>query len=164
MNIRGYQKEDWPEVWSIIKQECENGETLALSPEISEQEAHQFWIVKPQQVFVTVDTAGQVLGTYFIKPNQATLGAHVCNCGYLVSNLERGKGIGTLMCQHSLDLAKQLGFKSMQFNFVIATNEGAVRLWKKFGFDIVGVLPNAFHRNRKEYVDALIMFRNLVDY
>ena len=164
MEIRAYQDQDWKEVWSILKQECLKAETLALAPEISEEQAFEFWINKPQQTYVTTSPEGQILGTYFIKPNQVSLGAHVCNCGYIVAPEGRGQGIGSMMCQHSLELAKQLGYKAMQYNFVISTNQGAVRLWEKFGFRVVGTLPKAFHLRREEYVDALIMYKTLVDY
>ena len=163
MKIRAYQDGDWSAVWNIIKQECLKGETLALSPEITEQEANDFWINKPQETYVAINQQGIILGTYFLKPNQAALGSHVCNCGYIVASEGRGQGIGSEMCRHSLELAKELGYKAMQFNFVISTNQGAVRLWEKFGFKIVGTLPKAFHRKREEFVDALIMYKKLVD-
>ncbi|WP_239059390.1 GNAT family N-acetyltransferase [Alteromonas hispanica] len=102
---------------------------------------------------------GEVLGTYYLKTNQAGPGQHVCNCGYMVAESARGKGLATAMCEHSQKVAKELGYKAMQFNFVASTNEGAVRLWQKLGYDIVGRLPNAFNHPTKSYVDALVMYK-----
>ncbi|WP_425061321.1 N-acetyltransferase family protein [Sporomusa carbonis] len=101
----------------------------------------------------------QVVGTYFLKPNQPGLGSHVCNAGYIVSFKARGKGIGRTMCEHSLKEARTFGFKGMQYNFVVATNEVAVKLWKKCGFNIVGTLHNAFNHKEKGFVDAYIMYQ-----
>ena len=75
----------------------------------------------------------------------------------------RGKGVATLMCEHSKKLALELGYKAMQFNFVASTNEAAVRLWKKLGYDIVGTLPKAFNHPTKGYVDAYVMFQWLAE-
>jgi L-amino acid N-acyltransferase YncA len=65
------------------------------------------------------------------------------------------------MCEHSLAEARSLGFRAMQFNFVVSTNEAALHLWKEFGFDVVGTLPRAFRHPQKGYVDVYVMFRSL---
>jgi ribosomal protein S18 acetylase RimI-like enzyme len=72
-----------------------------------------------------------------------------------------GRGVARAMCAHSLDRARERGFRAMQFNFVISTNERAVRLWQSFGFEIVGRLPGAFQHPTMGYVDAYIMYRDL---
>ncbi|MDX8387847.1 MAG: GNAT family N-acetyltransferase [Ghiorsea sp.] len=112
----------------------------------------------PRKTFV-VEENGKILGTYYIKTNQAGPGKHVCNCGYMVSAVARGKGLATLMCEHSQSVAVEMGYKVMQFNFVASTNEGAIRLWNKLGFQTVGNLPKAFEHPVKGYVDALVMYK-----
>jgi ribosomal protein S18 acetylase RimI-like enzyme len=105
------------------------------------------------------------MGSYYIKPNQPQGGGgdHVCNCGFMVSAQHRGKGVGRTMCEQSLAAAKALGFRAMQFNFVLASNTGAVRLWRRLGFWIVGTMPRAFyHPTLKAYVDAHVLYRDLV--
>jgi ribosomal protein S18 acetylase RimI-like enzyme len=72
-----------------------------------------------------------------------------------------GKGVARAMCAHSLEHAKRRGFRAMQFNFVVSANERAVRLWKSFGFEIVGTLPQAFLHPILGYVDAFVMYRLL---
>jgi ribosomal protein S18 acetylase RimI-like enzyme len=109
-----------------------------------------------------VDDGDTVLGSYFIKPNQPSLGAHVCNCGYAVAENARGKGIAAEMCEHSQREALSRGFRAMQYNLVVSTNAVAVRLWKRHGFEIVGTLPKAFHHSRLGFVDAFVMYKQLV--
>lgn len=119
-----------------------------------------YWYQPGGHVFVATSD-GAVLGTYVIKANQKGRGSHVANTGYLVSESARGLGLGMALGKHSLGTARELGFAAMQFNMVVATNTGAVRLWKKLGFDVVGRLPGVFRHPVHGYVDALIMFREL---
>lgn len=77
----------------------------------------------------------------------------------MVSSKARERGLATAMCEHSQKIARALGYKAMQFNFVASSNEGAVRLWSKLGFATVGQLPKAFHHPSRGYVDALVMYK-----
>jgi ribosomal protein S18 acetylase RimI-like enzyme len=116
----------------------------------------------PRKTFVAHEE-GKILGTYYLKTNQAGPGSHVCNCGYMVSSTARGRGLATAMCEHSQKVAVALGYKAMQFNFVATSNAGAVRLWTKLGFETVGRLPSAFNHPSQGYVDALVMYKWLDD-
>jgi ribosomal protein S18 acetylase RimI-like enzyme len=111
---------------------------------------------------VACGSDGRVAGTYFIKPNQPGLGSHVCNCGYVVAPEAQGQGIAAALCEHSQREAVALNFRAMQFNLVVATNERAIRLWQKLGFSVAGTLPRAFHHQRLGFVDALVMYKELV--
>ncbi len=162
IKIRRFEEPEWKTLWRIVEPVFRSGETYAFSPDITEQEAHRVWIELPSATFVAVDEDDAVLSTYYIKPNHPALGAHVCNCGYIVSAQARGKGVASEICEHSQREAIPLGFRAMQYNLVVATNEGAVRLWKRHGFDIIGTLPKAFRHPRLGYVDALVMFKQLV--
>ncbi|EDX85723.1 acetyltransferase, GNAT family [Synechococcus sp. PCC 7335] len=138
------------------------GDTYAFSPNISEGEAYRVWVEEPHETYVALEEGDdRILGTYYIKPNQPTLGAHVCNCGYVVATTARGRGIATAMCIHSQQEAKQLGFIAMQFNLVVSTNISAIRLWQKLGFEIIGTLPKAFRHSAVGFVDALVMYKTL---
>ncbi len=153
---------DWHQVWLIIRKEFRAGETYAFLPEITEHDAKNVWIKQPQATYVVSGQDSAILGTYFIKPNQPGLGAHVCNCGYITAENVRNKGIASSMCKHSQKVAIELGFRAMQYNLVVSTNEGAIRLWKKCGFQIIGVLPKAFNSKKSGYIDALIMYKQLI--
>ncbi len=102
-----------------------------------------------------------VVGTYILKPNQPGLGSHVANAGYMVKPGVHGQGVGRAMCEHSLAEAREAGFRAMQFNMVVSTNEAALALWKKLGFTIVGTLPKVFRHKKLGLVDAYVMHRFL---
>ena len=161
IKIRPFQPTDWPDLWPILQATFAAGDTYTFSPQSTETEVRKAWIELPAATFVACDEAGDIQGTYFIKPNQPGLGAHVCNCGYLVSQSAQGQGIASQMCEHSQKLAVEMGFRAMQFNFVVSTNTGAVRLWQKLGFEIVGTLPGVFQHQKLGFVDAIVMFKNL---
>jgi len=132
-----------------------------FDPNISKGEAYKAWITTPKKTFVAVDTNDNPIATYYLKPNQPTLGAHICNCGYIVSKSARGKGIARLLCEHSQIQAKEMGFRGMQFNAVVSTNTVAVNLWLSLGFEKVGVIPGGFYSSGSGYVDTYVMFKNL---
>ncbi len=161
VSIRSYQPSDWPVLWPLLHATFEAGDTYAFSPNSSEAEIHRAWIDAPAATHVACDSDGRLLGTYFIKPNQPGLGAHVCNCGYVVAPAAQGQGIAPALCQHSQAQAVAMGFLAMQFNLVATTNERAVRLWQRLGFTTVGRLPGAFRHQRLGLVDALVMFKTL---
>ncbi len=160
MLIRPVRPEDAGAIWSILEPTIRAGETYTLDPQMSEAEALAYWLGADKDTFVAEED-GSIVGTYFIRPNQAGGGAHVSNCGYMTSNAATGRGIARMMCQHSLDYARTRGYRAMQFNFVVSTNERAVRLWESLGFKTVGRLPLAFKHPTRGYVDALVMFQAL---
>lgn len=162
MEIRKYRQDDWPWAWQIIERVFRAGETYPFSPEITEDEAYNAWVELPDHVYVVVGNDGEITGTYYIKTNQPCLGGHVCNCGYIVSEDVRCQGIATAMCEHSQRVARELGFRAMQYNLVVATNKGAIRLWEKSGFQIVGKLPGAFKSRSAGYIDAFVMYKELI--
>lgn len=159
-NIRPASPADAAAIWSIIEPVIRAGETLALDPDLSRAEALDYWTGPDKNVFVA-EQEGAVVGTYFIRPNQAGGGAHVCNCGYVTAVHATGRGIARLMCEHSIAIARAEGYRAMQFNFVVSTNRGAVALWQKMGFKVVGTLPAAFRHPAEGYVDAFIMYQAL---
>ena len=161
MNIRLANRHDFNDIWPFFRAIARAGETYAYDTEITKKDAELVWLEQPEKTFVVVEN-GQILGSYFIKTNQPGPGKHVCNCGYMVGENARGKGVATLMCNHSQEQAKLMGYTAMQFNFVAASNEVAVKLWKKCGFAEVGCLPHAFNHPRLGMVDALVMYKSLL--
>ena len=161
VEIRPFADPDWVDVWPILQATFSTGDTYTFAPDCTQEEIHHAWIELPRATFVACGPDGAIQGTYYIKPNQPGNGSHVCNCGYVVSEAAQGRGVASSMCRHSQEQAIAMGFRAMQFNFVVSTNERAVRLWQKLGFTIVGRLPSAFRHPRKGYVDALVMFKQL---
>jgi ribosomal protein S18 acetylase RimI-like enzyme len=160
--LRRYRDQDWEAVWSILEPVFRAGETYAYPRDITAGDARQAWTSGPREVFVAEDPAtGQIVGTYYLRPNHEGPGAHVCNCGYVVSLHARGRGLAALMCEHSQCEAVSRGFRAMQYNLVASSNHAAVHLWRKMGFAIVGSLPGAFEHPTLGFVDAYVMFKAL---
>ena len=160
MQIRPATKDDAAAIWQVIGPTIRAGETYALPPGMSEAEALAYWMGPDRETFVAVD-GGRILGTYYLKANQAGGGDHVANCGYITHPEATGRGIARRMCEHSLERARARGFRAMQFNFVVSTNGRAIRLWQTLGFETLGRLPLAFRHPVLGFVDALVMFRPL---
>jgi ribosomal protein S18 acetylase RimI-like enzyme len=147
-------------IWAILEPMIRAGETYTLPRDMSRLEALEYWFAADKETFVWEENDA-VLGTYFLKANQQGGGAHVANCGYVTARVAQGRGIARQMCLHSLERARERGFRAMQFNFVVNTNERAIKLWTSLGFKIVGRLPLAFEHPTLGFVDALVMYRLL---
>jgi L-amino acid N-acyltransferase YncA len=147
-------------IWEIFREVAEPGDTYAIDPQISREDALAYWFAKGTHTYVA-EQSENIVGTYILRPNQSGNGAHVANAAFMVTQRARGEGIGRAMAEHCLKEARRLGFRAMQFNFVISTNESVIRLWKDLGFQIVGTLPGAFRHPREGYVDVYVMFRKL---
>jgi ribosomal protein S18 acetylase RimI-like enzyme len=161
VSIRPAEKSDIAAIWGILEPVFRAGETYPLPRGISEADALAFWMANGHEMFIAQGGHGKMLGTYFLRANQRGGGAHVANCGYVTAPWASGRGVARTMCAHSLEHAKARGFRAMQFNFVVSTNERAVRLWESLGFRIVGRLPAAFQHPNLGFVDALVMHRDL---
>lgn len=160
LSIRPAATSDRPAIWSILEPVFRAGETYAVPRDISEAAALDYWFAAGHEVFVACMDE-RILGTYFLRPNQRGGGAHVANCGYITATDATGRGVARAMCEHSLQQARAQGFLAMQFNFVVSSNERAVRLWQSLGFAIVGRLTQAFRHPVLGLVDALVMYRML---
>jgi ribosomal protein S18 acetylase RimI-like enzyme len=160
MAIRAAIASDSDAIWKILEPVIRRGDTYTLPVDMTREDALAYWNSPSQEVFVTEENR-EILGTYYLRANQKGGGEHVANCGYMTAPWATGRGLARAMCQHSLEHAKTRGFRAMQFNFVVSSNERAVRLWQSMGFEIVGRLPGAFMHPTLGAVDALVMYRHL---
>lgn len=160
MQIRPASSDDRSAIWRIIKPTIRAGETYTLDRDLSQSDALAYWMAPDRDTFVA-EQNGIILGTYYIRANRTGGGKHVCNCGYMTDAEASGRGVARQMHEHSLAYARAKGSRAMQFNFVVSSNERAVRLWQSLGFEIVGRLPEAFLHPSLGYVDAFVMFRKL---
>lgn len=158
--IREIGPDDFTRAWPIFRDVVATGDTYSYPPDIDEAQARALWTTSPSRCFVA-ERDGKVLGIYMLRPNQPGLGDHVANCGHMVSHEARGRGIASMMCEHSFDQARRAGFSAMQYNFVVSSNDGAVRLWQRHGFSIVGRVPGAFRHALLGPTDVLVMHRTL---
>lgn len=156
--IREITRADFEVFWPTFSAVIQAQETYAFDPDMTLEQAFSLWCESPLKAFAFVEN-DMILGTYYIKPNAMGPSNHICNCGYMVSNEARGKGIARQMCEHSQIMALELGFKAMQFNSVVSTNEVAVKLWQKLGFDIVGIIPKAYNHAKLGLVDSYVMYK-----
>jgi ribosomal protein S18 acetylase RimI-like enzyme len=158
--IREIDADGFARAWPIFHAVVAAGDTYSYPPDIDEAQARAMWTTPPSRCFVA-EREGEVLGVYMLRPNQPGLGDHVANCGYMVSPHARGQGVASAMCEHSLAQARGAGFTAMQYNFVVSSNEAAVRLWQRHGFAIVGRVPGAFRHARLGPTDVFVMHRML---
>jgi GNAT superfamily N-acetyltransferase len=160
LEVREIGADEFDRVWPIFHAVVSAGDTYSYDPAMTLAEARDLWTTPPTRCFVA-EEEGVAVGAYCLKPNQAGLGDHVANAGYMVASEARGRGIAGRLCEHSLEAARRAGFLAMQFNFVVTSNEGAVRLWQRHGFQTIGRVPDAFRHRRLGLTDVLIMHRKL---
>ena len=160
MTIRPAGSADANAIWAILEPTIRAGETYTLPRDMERDDALAYWFSAEHTVFVA-EQDGEVLGSYYIRANQKGGGAHVSNSGYMTAAWASGRGVATAMCEHSLKFARSQGFRAMQFNFVVSSNQPAIHLWQRLGFAIVGRLPEAFLHPELGYVDALVLYRAL---
>ena len=161
MQIRPAINADRDAIWNIFHEIIVADDTYALDPQMPREEALAYWFRADTHTYVAEEDGG-VIGTYILRPNQSGAGSHVANAAFMVARDAEGAGVGRRMAEHCLSEARRMGFRGMQFNFVISTNTRAIHLWNQLGFEIVGTLPGAFRHPEKGYVDVYVMFRSLL--
>jgi L-amino acid N-acyltransferase YncA len=161
VKIRPAIESDHDAIWTIFHDVIASADTYAFDSQMPRQDALAYWFRSDTPVYVA-ESDGRIVGTYILRPNQAGPGSHVANAAFMVAPNAQGHGIGRAMGEHCLKEARRLGFRAIQFNFVVSTNESAIRLWQQLGFKIVGTLPGAFRHPERGYVDVYVMFRSLL--
>jgi L-amino acid N-acyltransferase YncA len=162
IKIRSATTKDHAAIWKIFHEIVVTGDTYAFDPNISREEALAYWFRADTHTYIA-ERNGGVVGTYILRPNQSGPGSHVANAAFMVARDAEGAGVGRRMAEHCLSEARRMGFRAIQFNFVISTNTRAIHLWNQLGFEIVGTLPGAFRHPEKGYVDVYVMFRSLLE-
>lgn len=160
LHIREIGANEFVRVWPIFRSVIAGGDTYSYAPDLDMEQARALWTTPPARCFAG-ERDGAALGCYMLHPNQSGLGDHVANAGYMVAPSARGQGIASALCEHSLEQARCAGFAAMQFNFVVASNAVAVRLWQRHGFQIVGRVPGAFRHAQLGLTDVYVMHRFL---
>ena len=142
--IRPVDASDRSRVVAIARQLVDAADTYAFDPDAGDESLWRYFAPPhPGRGFVA-EVDGTVVGVFVIRPNQPGPGSHVANASYAVDASARGTGVGRRMGETSLGLAVELGYRAMQFNIVLASNEPAIRLWRSLGFEIVGTVPDGF--------------------
>ena len=160
LQIRKSVTADADGIWAILQPIIVKGDAYVFSPNSPKEEILNYWLSSEKHTYTAL-LDGQIVGTFFMKDNQMGLGSHIANAGYATLPSAYGQGIGKLMGLFSLGEARRLGYKAMQFNIVVKTNERAVRLWQAIGFQIIGEIPDAFQHQTLGLVNAYIMYQKL---
>ena len=158
MTIRLAQASDHGHIWEIFSVVILTGDTYVFDPKTQKKDLGKLWFAPTMETYI-LEEQGKILGTYFIRPNQIDLGSHIGNCSYMVHPRAQARGLGKMLCAHSLQRGKELGFIGIQFNIVVSSNTAAVALWEKFGFRIIGTIPKGFRHDDLGFVDTHIMYR-----
>ena len=156
MTIKPASAADGDAMWHIFQEVVATGTTYTFAPDIG-RDVGLAYFFGPGIASWVVEDEGRIVGMYKLVPNRRDLGSHVGNASFMVDPAHAGHGVGKAMGLHCLREARRAGFLAMQFNFVVSTNERAVRLWLKLGFDIVGTIPQGFSHPTEGYVDAFVM-------
>ncbi len=160
ITIREYVEEDKEQIWEIIKSVISTGDTYLFAPDSPKEKMLAYWCGTDKKTYVAI-SENKIISTFFLKENQPDLGSHIVNAGYMVAPDAQGNRIGRKMAEFSLEEAKRLGYRAMQFNFVVKSNENAIRLWQNLGFEIIGEIPEAFRHIENGLTNAYIMYRKL---
>jgi L-amino acid N-acyltransferase YncA len=159
--VRPATDADFAPIWDICLAHAAAGVTSPLASAPSKPGSFADWLGVGALAFVAVMASGRLLGVYTLAPNQSGGGAHVAHASYLVCPSAKGVGIGRMLGEHSMAEAARQGYRAMQFNFVVSTNQEALTLCRKLGFSVVGTLPEAYRHRQLGYVDAYVMYRRL---
>jgi L-amino acid N-acyltransferase YncA len=160
--IRDARAEDWEAIWPFFRQIVAARETYAYDSDMTEAEGRRMWMVGPPgRTVVATDSDDVVLGTANMYANRGGPGAHVASASFMVDPARAGRGIGRALGEHVIQWARESGFRAIQFNAVVETNQAAVALWRSLGFEVLATVPEAFDHPRHGYVGLLIMHRFL---
>ncbi len=159
VSIRKSIPADADAIWEILKAITAQGDSFAYTP-VSKEAMLAYWLDASRHTYTAL-WDDVIVGTFFMQNNQPGLGAHIANAAYATSPTAYSKGIGRAMGAFSLEEARRLGYRAMQFNLVVKTNTRAVALWQSLGFVIIGEIPDAFQHSTLGFVNAYIMYQKL---
>lgn len=162
MLIRSTQPQDADAIWAILQPIIAKGDSFAFAPD-TPREAMLGWWMAPDKHGYVAELDGAVVGSFVLKDNQPGLGSHIANAAYATAPWAGGRGIGETMGAYSIEEARKLGYKAMQFNIVVKSNERAVRLWQRLGFSIIGEIPDAFNHLEHGMTNAYIMYQKIIE-
>ena len=162
VTVREARPEDWTAIWPFFHAIIEARETYAYDPDMTEEDGRRMWMIGPPgRTVVATDAGDVVLGTANMYPNRQGPGSHVASASFMVDPNQSRRGVGRALGEHVIAWARATGFRAIQFNAVVETNEAAVALWRSLGFEVLGTVPEAFEHPRHGYVGLLIMHRFL---
>lgn len=155
LKIEEFKKEYVKDAISIWNDIVEDGIAFPQKEALDEKSGTEFF---NSQSFtgIAIDTdSNEVVGLYILHPNNVGRCGHISNASYAVKKSKRGMHIGEFLVKDCLAKAKEIGFKILQFNAVVATNTSALKLYAKLGFTQLGIIQNGFLMKDGTYEDII---------
>ena len=155
LKIEEFKKEYVQDAIAIWNDIVEDGIAFPQKEALDEKSGTEFF---NSQSFtgIAIDTdSNEVVGLYILHPNNVGRCGHISNASYAVKKSKRGMHIGEFLVKDCLAKAKEIGFKILQFNAVVATNTSALKLYAKLGFTQLGIIPNGFLMKDGTYEDII---------
>lgn len=141
------------EIWNEI---VRAGVAFPQEEELTEISGDEFF--KAQSFTGLAVEDGEVLALYILHPNNVGRCGHICNASYAVRADLRGRHIGELIVKHCIAKARELGFRILQFNAVVASNVHARHLYQRLGFTELGIIPGGFRMKDGSFEDIVPQF------
>lgn len=161
-SIREAVDGDWPRIYPFYAAIVADGRTYAFPEDQSPEEAYGWWMERPPGRTVVAHDGDMILGSAKMGPNRPGRGSHIATASFMVDPAARGRGVGRALGEHMVDWARSAGYRGIQFNAVVESNTGAVRLWQALGFEIIGTVPEAYDDREVGLVGLHVMYRSLV--
>ena len=161
IEIKEATAQQFDEIWPIFEEVARAGDTYPYLPDITKEEAVKQWFAPHAKVYIAY-SEGKAIASRYIVPNKIGLGSHIANMGVMIDKAYRNYGLGHTMLQFGIEKAKELGFRGIQLNLVVSTNIPSIKLCQKYGFEIIGTVPEAFFYQQQRYVDAYVMYKKLL--
>lgn len=157
--IRKYEHDDisaMAEIWNAV---VEQGTAFPQLETLDFEAAEEFFGSQSHCGVAVKD--GEVVGLYILHPNNVGRCGHICNASYAVRADLRGMHIGEKLVRDCMAVAKEIGFKILQFNAVVKTNYAARHLYEKLGFTPLGIIPGGFLMKDGTYEDIVLHYIEL---
>lgn len=155
IQIKPYEKTDIAEAISIWNEVVEDGVAFPQEEALTEETGDIFFKEQSFTGIAVDEESGEIVGLYILHPNNVGRCGHICNASYAVKKGQRGQHIGEKLVKHCMEKGKELGYRILQFNAVVSSNQQALRLYKKLGFVQLGVIPGGFLMKDGTYEDII---------
>ncbi|MDE7231438.1 MAG: GNAT family N-acetyltransferase [Oscillospiraceae bacterium] len=151
MTVREYAADDVSAMISVWNEVVDEGNAFPQEDRLDERSGAEFFAA--QSRCGVAEDGGVIVGMYILHPNNVGRCGHICNASYAVASGQRGKHVGEALVRDCMKAAKELGFRVLQFNAVVAENVRARRLYKRLGFTQLGTIPGGFRLDNGTYAD-----------
>ena len=161
ITVRKYEEKDLPDLIRIWNEVVEDGVAFPQEECLNEETGKAFFSEQTYTAAAVDAESGKVYGLYILHPNNIGRCGHICNASYAVRKDMRGLHIGEMLVKHCMKMGKKFGFRILQFNAVVKSNAGALKLYEKLGFVRLGTIPKGFEMNDGHYEDIIPHYHEL---